>query len=83
MNIPRMVAELRSEIELIDVAIRALERVDKCNWNRRICPNADEQESKPVGRNVESLDPKAGVDGIVFRKAQGVDVPMNDRPAIH
>lgn len=26
LNIPRMVAELRSEIELIDVAIRALER---------------------------------------------------------
>ena len=72
LNIPRMVVELRSEIELIDVAIGALEwYANAIGIEEPTSMPPTKVRRKPVRRMGESSDPKAVVDGMAFRKAQG------------
>jgi hypothetical protein len=61
VNIPRMVAELRSELELIDVAIHALERFARSIGVEDDDPTPQNRSRrKPVSRESESSDTKVG-----------------------
>jgi hypothetical protein len=62
LNIARVIAELRSELELIDVAIRALERFAHSIGVEEDDPTSQiGSRNKPVRRKSQSSDTRAAV----------------------
>jgi hypothetical protein len=66
MNIPKMIAELRNELELVEASIHAFEPLAKRMPSKEMFQEGDVR--RPNQRNRHKLD-RRNVDGMAFRKS--------------